>query len=158
MRLSVLLDNSVAGSSSDHTSSLELSPSPASGGSSSGSDTTIILESTKARKRQLIEGPPDSNTARNVSNLQDMICCNLRLPITCSFVSILNIFKFENYKNKTMVPLMIKWDVVINAKAIAVDADHFYTFLVGAFYEFLPIVISDRQSSLVFKAKRWSSI
>ncbi|XP_076742707.1 uncharacterized protein LOC106674467 isoform X4 [Maylandia zebra] len=59
-------DNSVAGSSSDHTSSLELSPSPASGGSSSGSDTTIILESTKARKRQLIEGPPDSNTARNI--------------------------------------------------------------------------------------------
>lgn len=102
MRLSVLLDNSVAGSSSEAASSLELSPSPASGGSSSGSDTTIILESTKARKTQLIEGPPDSNTARNVSNLQDMICCNLRLR------SILNIFKFENYKNKTMVPLMIK--------------------------------------------------
>ncbi|XP_060921976.1 uncharacterized protein LOC133018968 [Limanda limanda] len=42
------------------------SPSRASQGSSpSGSDSTLILESTKARKRQLVEGPLDSNVARN---------------------------------------------------------------------------------------------
>lgn len=43
------------------------SPSRASQGSSSGSDSTLILESTKARKRQLVEGPLDSNLARDVS-------------------------------------------------------------------------------------------
>lgn len=43
------------------------SPSRASQGSSSGSDSTLILESTKARKRQLVEGPLDSNVARDVS-------------------------------------------------------------------------------------------
>ncbi|KAK7899561.1 hypothetical protein WMY93_020414 [Mugilogobius chulae] len=36
------------------------SPSP-----SSGSDSTTILETTKARKKQLTEGPPDSTTARD---------------------------------------------------------------------------------------------
>ncbi|XP_069388057.1 uncharacterized protein [Paralichthys olivaceus] len=41
------------------------SPSRASQGSSSGSDSTLILESTKARKRQLVEGPLDSNVARD---------------------------------------------------------------------------------------------
>ncbi|KAI9525255.1 hypothetical protein NQZ68_009935 [Dissostichus eleginoides] len=34
-------------------------------GSSSSSDSTITLESTKAWKRQLIEGPPDSSSARD---------------------------------------------------------------------------------------------
>ncbi|KAI9517828.1 hypothetical protein NQZ68_000997 [Dissostichus eleginoides] len=37
-------------------------------GSSSSSDSTIRLESTKAWKRQLIEGPPDSNRARDIVN------------------------------------------------------------------------------------------
>nr|XP_046232298.1 uncharacterized protein LOC124052281 isoform X2 [Scatophagus argus] len=58
-------DDSVEDSSSEASFS-EWSPSRASGASSSsGSDVTIILESTKARKRQLIEGPPDSIIAKD---------------------------------------------------------------------------------------------
>ncbi|KAM3623526.1 uncharacterized protein V6R79_012175 [Siganus canaliculatus] len=51
---------------SEGSSLSDWSPSScASQGSSSGSDTTLILESTKARKRQLVE--LDSNVARDVS-------------------------------------------------------------------------------------------
>ncbi|KAM3619869.1 uncharacterized protein V6R79_001453 [Siganus canaliculatus] len=53
---------------SEGSSLSDWSPSScASQGSSSGSDTTLILESTKARKRQLVEGSLDSNVARDVS-------------------------------------------------------------------------------------------
>ncbi|KAG9264564.1 hypothetical protein AMEX_G22846 [Astyanax mexicanus] len=51
------------------SSSSDWSPSPScvSQGSSSGTDSTVILESTKTRRRQLIEGPLDGNVARDVS-------------------------------------------------------------------------------------------
>lgn len=51
---------------SEGSSLSDWSPSSrASQGSSSGSDSTLILESTKARKRQLVEGPLDSTVARD---------------------------------------------------------------------------------------------
>ncbi|CAB1445691.1 unnamed protein product, partial [Pleuronectes platessa] len=53
---------------SEGSSLSDWSPSPSrasQGSSSSGSDSTLILESTIARKRQLVEGPLDSNVARN---------------------------------------------------------------------------------------------
>ncbi|XP_071325048.1 uncharacterized protein [Trachinotus anak] len=58
-------DNSFEESSSDVSSLAEWSPSRASKGSSSSSDSTIILESTKAWIKQLIVGPTDSNIARD---------------------------------------------------------------------------------------------
>ncbi|XP_063048691.1 uncharacterized protein LOC134442452 [Engraulis encrasicolus] len=42
------------------------SSSCASPGSSSGTDSTVILESTKTERRQLIEGPLDVNVARDI--------------------------------------------------------------------------------------------
>ncbi|XP_063078295.1 uncharacterized protein LOC134468284 [Engraulis encrasicolus] len=39
---------------------------------SSGTDSTVILESTKTRKRQLIEGPLDGNVARD--NVRAVLC------------------------------------------------------------------------------------
>ncbi|KAL6467115.1 hypothetical protein MHYP_G00249190 [Metynnis hypsauchen] len=56
------------------SSSSDWSPSPscASQGSSSGSDSTLILESTKTRRRQLIEGPLDGNVATD--NVRAALC------------------------------------------------------------------------------------
>ncbi|KAK7910208.1 hypothetical protein WMY93_014892 [Mugilogobius chulae] len=60
------VDDSYSEASLSDASFSEWSPSRASASPSpsSGSDSTIILETTKARKRQLTEGPPDSTTAR----------------------------------------------------------------------------------------------
>ncbi|XP_062309209.1 uncharacterized protein LOC134038860 isoform X1 [Osmerus eperlanus] len=60
-------DNSF-GDSSEGSSLTDWSPSRASHGSSPSSDSTIILESTKARRKRLIEGPPDSSSARDIVN------------------------------------------------------------------------------------------
>ncbi|KAF1388898.1 hypothetical protein PFLUV_G00067660 [Perca fluviatilis] len=60
-------DNSVEESALEGSSLSDWSTSGASHGSSSSSDSILlILESTKARKKRLIEGPPGSNSARNI--------------------------------------------------------------------------------------------
>ncbi len=68
-RLCVFLGSNAEVEFSEGSSLSDWSPSPsrASQGSSSGSDSTLILESTKAQKRQLVEGPLDTNVARDVS-------------------------------------------------------------------------------------------
>lgn len=60
----VFLDMSVEKSPSEASSLSEWSPSRTPEESSSGSDSTIILESNKAQRRQLIEDPPNSVTAQ----------------------------------------------------------------------------------------------
>uniref|UniRef100_A0A8C5GYC5 Uncharacterized protein n=1 Tax=Gouania willdenowi TaxID=441366 RepID=A0A8C5GYC5_GOUWI len=61
-------DPPVSEASFSDSSFSEWSPSRASIASSgSSSDSTIILKSTRARKRQTLEGPPDSTVARDVS-------------------------------------------------------------------------------------------
>uniref|UniRef100_A0A3Q3G2E5 Uncharacterized protein n=1 Tax=Labrus bergylta TaxID=56723 RepID=A0A3Q3G2E5_9LABR len=65
------VDSSVLDTSSEASSISEWSPSRASG--SSNSDSTVILQSTKARKKKLIEGPLDSQMARDVSYLQSSV-------------------------------------------------------------------------------------
>ncbi|KAM3599323.1 uncharacterized protein V6R79_003644 [Siganus canaliculatus] len=65
-RLCVFLGSNTEEEFSEGSSLSDWSPSSrASQGSSSGSDTTLILESTKARKRQLVDGPLDNNVARD---------------------------------------------------------------------------------------------
>ncbi|XP_074523915.1 uncharacterized protein LOC141788757 [Halichoeres trimaculatus] len=58
-------DSRVLDTSSEGSSLLEWSPCRSSQGSSSNSDSTVILESTKARKKKLIEGPPDNTIAKD---------------------------------------------------------------------------------------------
>ncbi|XP_028300838.1 uncharacterized protein LOC114462305 [Gouania willdenowi] len=60
-------DPPVSEASFSDSSFSEWSPSRASIASSgSSSDSTIILKSTRARKRQTLEGPPDSTVARDI--------------------------------------------------------------------------------------------
>lgn len=134
-------DDSIEESSSEGSSSSEWLPSHASQGlsSPSGSDSIMILKSTKARKRQLIEGPPDSNLARNVSYLFPQVWCTV--------TDAANGWHFV--RNWPLHFWKLSWKL---------KAPNTYDMLKFQCVKLTQLLFSDCQSGFAFKARWWPSI